>query len=212
MTDVLKIFDVVKFIYERINGWEKLKQEKIERIFETVAQDSFNELETIHKDYTIKLSMLRQHLISRTLPPKELIFWLRNAGLEYRANRDLLPTITEDIKRFSAQSTDPNKDRESKFYFYLRKYVRSVLNYYAVTSYNDLSFYRGYESQLNTLLLQMERLGENDKRIAELFYSTDNVEDMNEQLIRICDKVLPERWQDVGRNYRSLRAIVQSSE
>lgn len=64
------IIDVIKFLSDKVSNWNNLKYEKIEKIYETVVEVSFKELEVIHHNYSIQLSTLREHLINRTTPQK----------------------------------------------------------------------------------------------------------------------------------------------
>ncbi|QLE53742.1 hypothetical protein FD724_38485 (plasmid) [Nostoc sp. C057] len=208
------IIDVIKFLSDKVSNWNNLKYEKIEKIYETVVEVSFKELEVIHHNYSIQLSTLREHLINRTTPPKELINWLRNTGLEYRDKRESLQTIEDELRRFNNQPIDPNKDKKSNFYWHFQKYVKSVLNYFQCTiSHKNLSFYRDYEAQLNSLLKAVENDSQKHrifiKSATDVFYGSDYVQDMNDELIRICDEILPRQWKEVNSQYRLVSASFQ---
>lgn len=209
------LVSVIKFISEEIADWNSLKRERIEKTFETVVESSYRDLELIHHDYSTQLSLLRDHLINKSLPPHDLIQWLRQTGLEYRHKREALLTIEAEVWRFSGKSINPNKDLKSRFNWHLQLYVKSVLDYLTCTiSYTEISFYRDYEDRLDSLLKMMEvdyqikGISADSKTFAHLFYETDYVKDMNKILIRVCDLTLPKRWKEVNVQYRVLRSIV----
>lgn len=75
-----------------------------------------------------------------------------------------------------------------------------------------MSYYRNYEQRLNVLLVQIKHSQEGkitEDQISKLFYEADFVEDLNEQLIQICDERLPRRWKLVTEQYRLVRAALQ---
>jgi hypothetical protein len=205
--DLLK---AIELLGGKISELDKQKNEKIETTFKIVVESSYKDLELIHRDYSMQLSKLRDHLIGKSLPPRELIQWFRNAGLEYRDKREALQTIKVELDRFTGKPVNPNKDKESKFNWHLQRYIKAVLAYMECTiSYQDLSYYRDYERSLNSLLGALEKDQEGKHREAQvltsLFYESDFVQDLNEQLIKICDEWLPRRWKIVVEEYRLLR-------
>lgn len=209
------LFKGIELLGSHVAELDKRKNERIETTFAVVVESSYKDLELIHRDYSMQLSRLRDHLISKSLPPRELIQWFRNAGLEYRNKREALQTIRVELNRFTGKPVDQNKDKESKFNWHLQRYIRAVLAYLDCTiSYQDLSFYRDYEQRLNSLLKAVEKDEEGKQREAEIitrgFYEADFVQDLNEHLLIICDEQLPRRWKIVTEEYRKLRATLQN--
>jgi hypothetical protein len=212
------VLNIAKFLIEQIRGQAKAKQERIDRRYKRIVEESFLELKTIHQDYSTNLSKLRDHLVEKSLPPRELIQWLRKTGLQYRTDREKLATIEVEIWDLEEDiwvpegMFNPPMDEARTFYWRLHQYVRAILRYYeASTSYGGLSYYRDFENSLEALLSGIEISQEQDKpfiveTFKNKFYETQEVQDTNRELIRICDKVLPERWQEVVREYRRVRA------
>lgn len=125
-----------------------------------------------------------------------------------------MQTIEDELRRFNNQPIDPNKDKKSNFYWHFQKYVKSVLNYFQCTiSHKNLSFYRDYEAQLNSLLKAVENDSQKHrifiKSATDVFYGSDYVQDMNDELIRICDEILPRQWKEVNSQYRLVSASFQ---
>lgn len=206
---------IVKLLTDVVRGRVKSKQEEIEKIYNSVVKESFQQLETVHQDYTINLSILRQHLVTRSLPPRELIWWLRERGLQHRALREKLRSIDEETRNLEGKF-NPEKDNEGNFYWHLHRYVKAVVDYFEkTTSYDEVSFYRDYENQLDKLLWGIQEDQRDQARpqginyadvVKTIFYETDYVQDMHDILMRISDKVLPEQWQAVVREYKRVRA------
>jgi hypothetical protein len=74
-----------------------------------------------------------------------------------------------------------------------------------------VSYYRDYEHQLSCLLHVLEDQSQSPakkKIIAEIFYETDYVMDMHDDLANIADRLLPKAWMNVSQEYRELQAII----
>lgn len=216
MTDPLSLLvPILTLLKNVVTDQRKARQEETVKIYKSVVQESFRGLEIIHQDYSTNLSALRQHLLARSLPPQELIRWLRETGLQHRALRESLRTLEEETKLLEGKF-NPEVSNEGNFYWHVHRYVKAVLEYFAKgTSYSQLSFYRDYGHQLGILLWSIEQdrqeHGQSDRKnysdaVKDIFYEADFVQDMNDTLLRITDKVLPEQWQNVVREYRSVRA------
>jgi hypothetical protein len=203
------VLDNMQSISARLANWNKSRPRPIEGHFD-IVEESFRDLETIHNDYSTKLSELREHLASRSLPPKELIQWLRNAGLEYRVRRDYLGTIESEIEALKNQPTYAAQG-EARFFLDFREYITSVMNYYECTApYEGASLFRRSEKRLRHILDQLEMKEPDLDKIADLFYTDYIVQDMQEFLIDICDDELPYYWQKVCSNYRAVRSDMLS--
>lgn len=108
---------------------------------------------------------------------------------------------------------DPlSDDVKARFLWHLQRYAKEIAAYVeCTTTHKDLSYYRDYENVLTRLLRPIEdehRSSRDKAMIAELFYDTDCVNDMNEELVNICDKALPASWKRVTEQYRAMRSIV----
>jgi hypothetical protein len=73
------LVDILKFLSDKVFDWENLEHKKIQDLYE-IVETSFKDLESIHHDYSTKLSLLRQHLLDKSMPPKDLIKWLRETA------------------------------------------------------------------------------------------------------------------------------------
>ena len=207
------LLTAIQLLSGKITEFNSKKSERIGSAFDSVIEESYKDLRLVHQDYSTQLSTLREHLIRKTLPPKDLILWFRNAGLEYRERREELRTIDVELKRLTGKSVDPNKNSESRFNWHFQNYIMAVLAYTKCTiSYQDKSFYRDYERNLSSLLvaLEKEHEGRNSQPITKIFYETDFVQDMNTELIEICDEKLPTHWKKVTEEYRLSRAALQN--
>lgn len=77
---------------------------------------------------------------------------------------------------------------------------------------SEWSFYRDYEYELGRVLAQLERSRELPiarDTLAKFFYESQEVETVHNQLIDLCDRRLPERWAEVSRYYRAVRAMLE---
>ena len=128
---------IAQLLFEKLADWSKSKREEVERIYSSVVVDSFNELEATHQDYTSKFSRLRDHLLVHSMPPRELITWWRNAGLEYRKNRRFLATIESESYYFLEHARSRRvffaKEQANDFYREACLYVSAVVAYIRVT-------------------------------------------------------------------------------
>jgi hypothetical protein len=203
--------DVIKVLYERLNYFSEGRQAERARFFKEVIEESFQKLELIHKDYTENLSQLSQYLQTQELPPRKLLVWLRDAGIKYRADRDYLWTIKQELAGFDYGKLVTRRDRP-ELQSVLSGYVKSIIRYYETTmSPSEWSFYRDYEHKLDNAVTQLERSKESripEETLAEMFYKGDTVKTTHDALIDICDKRLPERWVEVSTYYRSIRGML----
>ena len=207
------LWKVIEFLAGRISEGKKIEREQLTDSFNRVIETSYNDLEKIHSDYTTQLSKLRSNLRDKKLPPYELIEWLRTTGLQYRPKRDALATFHSEVKSFSEMPADPlSDDVKARFLWYLQSYAKEIVAYVeCTTTHKDLSFYRDYEYELTRLLRLIEdehRSSREKAMIAEQFYDADYVNDMNEELVKLCDKALPASWKRVTEQYRAMRSIV----
>lgn len=68
---------------------------------------------------------------------------------------------------------------------------------------------------LGTLIKSLEDHQKDPKFIqgmANIFYKFDYVQDMNDELIKICDKTLPEKWKEVNSQFRQAKASFQKAQ
>ena len=208
-----EIIDAAKFVIEKIGAWRKASEEEraktIKLAFDEVVEPSYRKLEAIHQDYTVKLSALREHLANRSLPPRELIHWLRNVGLEYRKDREFLATIEEELNRFSREQVNPTSNDTAAFYWHLQHFVKAVMKYYhCTTGHGEVSFYRDFESSLTVLLRQTGNADPaSTETERELFYGAPQVADMCEMLLIVCDHDLPTAWKEVSIAFRAARQV-----
>lgn len=103
-SDLLKALDLLG---GKVRELYKRKNERLNAIFDVVVDSSYKDLEVIHRDNSLQLSRLRDHLVNKSLPPRELVQWLRNVGLEYRDKREALQTIEVELNIFIGRSIDP---------------------------------------------------------------------------------------------------------
>jgi hypothetical protein len=208
-----EVIDVIKLIIDKMGAWHNSSKEekakKVASVFKEVVIPSFEKLEIIHHDYSVNLTALRQHLINRSLPPRELIQWLQSLGIEYRKDRIFLMTIDEEFKRFSDPQVDPTSDIASEFYWNLQLFVIAVMNYcHCTTEYNEISYYRDFEASLNVLLKRTQNSNpKTDESAKDLFYSAPEVQDMCDTLLLVCDKYLPRAWEQVSRAFRGTQLV-----
>ena len=200
----------IKILYEKIKDYRASKKQSLEKFFANVVEESFNLLEIIHQDYITNLSKLRSFLINESLPPRELIQWLRESGLKLRVKRSYLETIEYELKPegndlLSFRDRVKIKGKKDEFEDHLRQYIQSVLEYYLYASYPfDKTFYREYENKLQSILDNVSREPDSLKE----FYSDPYMKDMNESLLDLTDKWLPEKWKEASKNYRRLRQYI----
>jgi hypothetical protein len=209
--NIKDIVDIVKILYESILDLRNRRKQNNRLIFDNVVQPSFEQLENIHDDYTNQLSQLRIHLQKKTLPPRDLLIWLRNAGLKYRMEREFLWTVDTEVSKPQDRSNGPKENHDTPFDEYLKKYVKSIIDYYRCTvSFNNLSFYRDFEYNLETLLNSLEvnnKDKSNSQELSVLFYDDDSIMHIVNELTLICDVRLSKMWQNVCICYRELRKI-----
>lgn len=55
---------------------------------------------------------------------------------------------------------------------------------------------------------ERDNFSSRSQALAGLFYDTDYVKDMHEDLGNVCDKLLPSAWKRVTEQYRAMRSIV----
>lgn len=210
------LWKVIEFLTDKINAYKCIEREQLKKYFEVAVEPSYQDLERIHNDYTVQLSKLRMYVRDMALPPQELIDWLRQTGLEYRPKRDALSTFEAEITGFGNMPADPTSDdAQARFLWHLQQYAKGIVAYIkCTTSHKDLSYYRDYEFDLTRLLrlIEDEHRNQGEKKIlASIFYETDYVKDLHEELINVCDKVLPLHWKRVTEQYRALRSCVLRS-
>jgi hypothetical protein len=109
------VINIAQYLTDLIQGWvqgrAKEKQEKVERIFNTVVETSYSQLKAIHNDYITNLRILRSHLDEKTMPPRDLIRWLIAVGQQHRSDREALRAIGGSIAaiRWELDPNDKNK-------------------------------------------------------------------------------------------------------
>lgn len=206
------LWKIIEFLSGKISEGKRIERDQLKEYFHTVIESSYNDLEKVHADYTAQLSKLRRHIYEKTLPPYELLDWLRTAGIQYRSKRDALSTFYSEVNNFLRKPANPLRDdAKERFFWYLQQYAKEMVAYVKCTvSDMDVSYYRDYEAELSRLLKHIEdnERGIKESTLAGLFYDTDYVKDMHEDLGNVCDKLLPSAWKRVTEQYRAMRSIV----
>jgi len=208
-SNIKALFDIIDSIYKELSELRHTDVEKVEQIYSTIIEPSFQNLNKIHDDYTINISSLIDHLQDHSHPPRDLLIWLRDAGLKYRSVRENLWTIDTDLKSLDTKQFTGVKKRHAQFLEIYCRYLRSIIEYYRCTvSCYGLSIYRNSDSILRAVL---DAVGDDDTTDGEThgqfkkFYEHSTVTDFSQELMTICDVRLPQYWQAVCRNYREVR-------
>jgi len=197
---------ILRGIKECLTEYLDRKHKSINATHNEVIVRAFKDLETIHVDYTKHLSKLRDNLVDESLPPRELIRWWRDTGLQLRHLRENVSSIEEDLKLFETKLPRGN-DKEGNFYWECYQFAVSVLQYLKTTiSPAQLSFYRDFEMQLSSVLSALESGAIESEVLKRIFYSREEVRDLVPELLTITDRVLPERWRNVSAHYRRVSA------
>lgn len=153
--------------------------------------------------------------------PTALISWIRNAGLEYRPEREALWTIGLELNALSRSVTKfkrnlRSKTKADKFSDAIANYVYSILCYSRVSkdkAWPGFSLFRSYEDEFDAVPLQVRlecRKLEGPEYSSELlksrFYEHELVLASEHNIKSLCDEYLPAAWQEVCRAHRAVRA------
>ncbi len=129
--------ETIRFIYGEINKFLKnsgeAKKENAKRLFEAVVEPSFRQLATVHDDYMRNLSVLKEHLERRDLPPKNVLHWLHEASLKYNADRVFLRTIEVELGGIDYRKI-VGKDMETELQGALVGYCKSIYEIFFMTA------------------------------------------------------------------------------
>lgn len=209
---VKTFFDVLDSLWKKITEFRQADAKRIQQMFSASVEPSFQQLTTIHDDYTRTFSKLRDHLRDRSLPPRSLLIWLRDAGLQYRAVRDNLWTIDAELTSPEMPALSRLEKRHGDFIIAFQRYIRSVIEYYRCTvAWYGATFYRRSERTLQSVL---DSIGETEASDGEAyrnfvqFYEHIVVSDLILELTTVCDVRLPQHWQAVCRAFREVRTCV----
>jgi hypothetical protein len=198
------IVAIASFRSKVIDDWFTSKQKEVELIYNSIVKDSYQDLEAIHKDYTTNLTKLRFYLDEKSLPPRELVRWLMEVGVRLRSERQALPAIEASISKFRWELDPNDEDKERSFYWCLVEYVDAILWYYKGMSYpQNLSYYSYYQELLAGLIDDVEVHREIN---AELFYESEEAQQVNQDLALVLHDILPDRWLNVTVKYRQVQA------
>jgi hypothetical protein len=206
---------VLEFCSTALQSLARAKGKRSADVFGQFVDPAYRQLEVIHKDYTTNLSILRDHLSSKTLPPRELLQWLRASGIKYRAEREDLWTIRSSLLAFDYATLVPKK-AQPQLQYALRGFVAAIVKYYESTiGPSEWSFYRDYEHHLEAILSALDGKSmasvppdKLNAHLAAAFYGTDYVADVNQGLLEICDRKLPERWKEVAGFHRMVQQLL----
>jgi hypothetical protein len=204
-TSVMQVIDLLR---NQLTGISRADATRLQEIYTDIVVPSYEQLKLVHEDYTANLSELRDHLRDGTLAPRQLIRWVRARGLKYRADRDELWSIDAELR---ATGTRPfqSPDACEEFQAAFTRYIRSIIEYYRCTvSWHGTSFHRAAEEMLEATL---ESFDDPPADLARLFYAHHAVDELTKELSVVCDNRLPEHWRAVARNYRDVRAHVNTS-
>jgi hypothetical protein len=206
------LVDLLKMLQGAFGNTRLEREASSKRFFDHVILESFETLRLIHDDYQGTMSTLARYLSAQSCPPQELIEWLRDSGMKYRSERDALWTVGAELISIDFTALAPGKRAEG-LESACKAYVRSIVNYGEVAmSHTNLSFYRDYEQQLNSLsyALQREAGDQSDRAggVIDIFYRSDFVQDMNTTLLRLADRDLPDKWQAVVGAFRRVRSTL----
>lgn len=207
-----ELWKVASFIAERLKESSSLKREQLREYYSQVIQPSYNDLEAIHENYVRQLSELRSSLQNQSMPPAELVSWIRRSGLEFRSKREALSTFEAELSNFDdLHQQQLSGGSNDAFLRHLKEYAGEVVEYLkCTTSHKDgPSLYRGFEGGLARLLAH---LASGQKGIGqgspEGFYSDEYVYGLDSELAYLCDIRLPEQWKRITEKYRALRFCV----
>jgi hypothetical protein len=205
-------FDILNSLWKNFTELRQADAKRIGQIFSVSVEPSFQQLTTIHDDYTRTFSKLRDHLRDRSLPPRSLLIWLRDAGLQYRGVRDNLWTIDTELRSPETPAFNGLEKRHADFITAFQRYIRSVIEYYRCTvSWYGATIYRSSERTLQAVL---DSIGETQASDGEAykhfvqFYEHIVVTDLIQELTMVCDVRLPQHWQAVCRAFREVRTCV----
>jgi hypothetical protein len=201
--------DILDSLYKKFAELRQADGQRVQQIYIGSIEPSFQQLTKIHDDYTANLSKLRDHLRDHLLPPRDLLLWVRDAGLKYRSARENLWTIDADLRSTETPDFGEVKKRHGRFMAAYRRYIRSIIEYYRCTvSWYGLSMYRSSEHTLQSVL---DSVGDDEASDGEAymqfkqFYEHVIVTDLTQELTIICDVRLPQHWQAVCRTFREVR-------
>jgi hypothetical protein len=209
LSSVQKIFEIIDLLHKKFTELRQADAKRIRQVYKLSIEPSFQQLTTIHDDYTANLSKLRDYLRDRSLPPRDLLRWLRDAGLRYRSVRENLSTIDADLRSIATPEFERLSERHGHFMLGFRRYVRSIIEYYRCTiSWHGLSLYRDSEHTLQTVFDSVRDDEAQDNEVPQLleqFYKHASVTDLTQELTTICDVRLPQYWQAVCRAFREVK-------
>ncbi len=204
-----ELWKVVGFIAEKLKESSRLKREQLREYYSLVIEPSYNDLEIIHENYVRQLSELRISLQNHSIPPAELVSWIRRSGLEFRTKREALSTFETELASFDdLPQHQLSGGSNAAFLRHLKEYASEVVEYLkCTTSHKDgPSLYRGFEGGLARLL---GHLASGQKCIRqgspEGFYSDEYILRLDSELADLCDIRLPGQWKRITEKFRALR-------
>jgi hypothetical protein len=207
-----ELWNVVSFIAEKLKESSRLKREQLREYYDLVIEPSYHDLESIHKNYIQQLSELRTSLKNRSMPPAELVSWVRRSGLEFRTKREALSTFETELENFdNLHQRQLVGESNDAFLRNLNEYASEVVEYLkCTTSHNESpSLYRGFEGGLARLLSYLASGQEGISQDSpEGFYANEYVLSLDSELATLCDIRLTEQWKRITEKYRALRFCV----
>ena len=143
------------------------------------------------------------------MPPRDLLLWVRDLGLQYRSVRENLWTIDAELKNVDSLEFQRWGKKYARFTLAYRNYLRSIIEYGRCTiSWYGLSVYRGSDHTIQTVMDLVGSPETTDEGISAQvaqFYKHGIITDFEKELSSVCDVLLPQHWQAVCRSFREVQ-------
>jgi hypothetical protein len=161
-------------------------KENAKGLFENVIEPSFRQLATVHDDYMRNLSALKEHLEKKDLPPRDILQWLHDAGLNYRADREYLRTIEAEIEGAKRKKL-AGKKRAAELQRAFEGYCKSIIGYWYKTNPSiESTLYRDFETSLRMALVSSASSSMSFEWARDSFYESEEVRKVLQTLSEVA--------------------------